>query len=262
MISQADVSRSSGPRFRSRLTLAAAFFGTWLVACVVNSAFAQSNSNQFADRYSPPQTVISKNQMLTPTKALRATDRARKELIHGRLDSAQKQVSQALDIAPHCALALFMQGLIDAQMDHLDKAAISFQEAVNNDPTLGSAYLGLGMVLVRQGHFKNSLIPLDRATAFLPSAWVVYLEIGLANLGLGDIEGALVQATLADRFAENDKHGKSGIALLRAWIQIRLQDIPRARVYLIQAINCDPDGSYTSLARKDFERLQPTGQPK
>ena len=200
--------------------------------------------------------------MLTPTKALRASDRARKQLIHGNIDSAQKQISQALDIAPHCGVALLIQGLIDAQKNHLDEAAVSFQEAINNDPTLGAAYLGFGMVLIGQRDFRNSLIPLDRAAALLPSAWIVYLEIGLAKLGLGDTKGALAQAKLADRFTENDKHGKSGIALLRALIQIGLQDIPQARAYLIQTINYEPQGCYASLARKDLEGLLTPSQPK
>ena len=263
VINQAAVLRRSGPRFRSWLAVAVGLFGTTVAACSVNSVFAQSDPNQLADRYSLQQRTISKNQMLTPEKALRATDRARKELIDGHLDLAQKQISQALDIAPHCGVALSIQGLIDAQMDHLDEAAISFQEAINNDPTLGSAYLGLGMVLIGQGHFRNSLVPLDRATALLPSAWIVYLEIGLANLGIGNTEGALAQANLADSFTDNDKHGKSGVAFLRALIQIRLQDVPHARAYLIQTINYEPHGCYASLARKDFEGLLPHArQPK
>ena len=195
--------------------------------------------------------------MLTPEKALRATDRARKELSHGHLDSAQRKVSQALDIAPHCALALFIQGMIHGQMGHFDQAAKYLQEAINNDPTLGSAYLGLGMVFVDQGQFKNALTPLDRATALLPTAWIVYLENAAAHLGLGDTKRALEQAALADRFAQSDRHGKSGVSLLRALVQRRLQDLPREKSYLIQAISCDPHGPYALLAKKELERFEP-----
>src|SRR3974377_822452 len=63
----------------------------------------RGSSDQFADRGSTAQGFVSTNQLLTPDKALRAVQRAHEYLIRGQIDSAQKEVTRALDIFPHCA---------------------------------------------------------------------------------------------------------------------------------------------------------------
>lgn len=257
MLNQLPVSKRCTEVLGPRSVRAVHIVAIMALAASISSAVAQVDANHFARGKGPEQGIVSKNQLLTPEKALRATDRARDDLAHGHLDAARKQIVRALDVAPHCALALDMQGAIDVQTGRLDEAVTAFQDAIDNDPTLGSAYLGLGMVFVGQGRFKDALTPLDRATAFLPSAWIVYLEIGLAQLGLGNTDHALEQAARAGEFTGSDLSGKSGVSFLRALSQLQLRNMNLARIYLFQTISFDPHGPYAPLARRQLERLQP-----
>ena len=97
-------------------------------------------------RGSPPasQQFVSTNQLLTPEKAQKATERARDALLRGRYEEAQKQVTRALEICPNCAIALTLQGIMKIEGKNYAEAAQTFRQAINADPTLGVAYLGLG----------------------------------------------------------------------------------------------------------------------
>jgi tetratricopeptide (TPR) repeat protein len=164
--------------------------GTLIVACSVQPTCAQIDSADLVDR-SQVRQMVSKNQLLTPGKAMKEAIRAREDFIRGHYESAQKKVDRALVIAPNCAIALTLRGVLDLQNGHTDEATNSFQEAIDNDPTLAAAYMGLAAVLISQKHFKEAVAPLDRATGLLPGFWYTHFQTGLAQLGLVNTEAAL-----------------------------------------------------------------------
>lgn len=170
-----------------------------MLAFSAGFASAQIDSSQFLDR---PQSQynLSVNELLTPKKAQKATEKAREDLIHGRFDSAQREAELALDIFPRCAMALNIQGTVNLRRANYVEAAREFQRAIDADPALGTAYLGLGMAYTSQGRFKEALVPLDRAATFLPSSWTVHFEAALSLLGLREPDTALKEVTFAERF--------------------------------------------------------------
>jgi tetratricopeptide (TPR) repeat protein len=84
---------------------------------------------------------VSVNQLLTPNKAQRATEKAREDLIHGRFESAQREAELALDIFPRCAIALDIQGVANLRRANYADAAREFQRAIDADPALGAAWV-------------------------------------------------------------------------------------------------------------------------
>ena len=230
--------------------------GGLVLVCSAATACAQGDAQQFINRSLKGQQFVSKNQLLTPRKAQRAADRAREDMLHGHPESAQKELTCALDIAPNYAVALATVGALKLQAGNLDEAAKAFQQAVEQDPTLGAAQLGAAMVLIAQGKFKESLTPIDRATTLLPSSWLVHLEAGVAHLGVGNTEAALQEVEFAERFAGPDPEGRSGVTYLRAMVYDALKDPDRAMKYLAETINRDPGGYYAALAKRRVERLQ------
>src|SRR5450432_2560864 len=84
--------------------------GSSLLICPVVSSFAQTDPAQFIGRNSSRPQTVSRNQLLAPAKALRALERARKDINQGRLESAQKEIARALDIAPQYGTAKAVQG--------------------------------------------------------------------------------------------------------------------------------------------------------
>jgi len=195
------------------------------------------------------------NQLLTPSKALRAARDARNDLIAGRIDRAQKEVTRALDLSPGCALALNIQGAIRLEKRQFEEAGEDFRWATKADPALGSAYLGLAMSLVARHLLKDALEPLDHATSLLPGSWLVHFETAITRLGIGDAKAALEQIGYAERFTEKDPERRAGAAYVRGLAYIYLKDYNSAKKHLEDAVTFDPNGYYAPLARGKIQQL-------
>lgn len=220
-------------------------------------SFAQLDPGQFIDRKSSGPQTVSRNELLAPGKAVRAIERARREMINGQLESAQKDITRALGLAPHLAVAKVLQGAIDVETNNYEAATDLFQQAIDDDPALGGAYAGMAVVLIHEGRFKAALPLLDRAEGLLPTAWFVHFAKASAELGLEDIEAALKQADSAERIAGTNSEQRSGVFYLRAMVYVRTKDMETARKQLAEAVASDPGGAYAALAKKELERLQP-----
>jgi tetratricopeptide (TPR) repeat protein len=227
------------------------------ISTLATELFAQGSSSRLLVRTLPGQNTVSANQLLTPGKALRAAQRASNHLIAGRVDQAQMEITRALNISPHCALALNIQGAIHLETQQFENAGEDFHEAIQADSELGSAYVGLGMSLIAQHRLEEALEPLDRAVRLLPGSWLIYFEAALAHLALGDTEAALKQISYAERFTEMDPERKSGTAYMRGMICISQRDVERGMKYLEDAVVFDPNGVYATVALRRLERLRP-----
>ncbi len=229
---------------------------TAILLSSAGSACAQKDSLLPINRNPQGQQFVSTNQLMAPRKAQQATERARQDILRGRLESAREELARALEVAPHYAVALTMLGAVNLQTDNIEGAATAFQQAVNEDPTLGAAYLGSGMVLMAQDKFKEALAPLNRATGLLPGSWYAHMETGLAHVGAGNAAAASKESALAEQFAGTDAERRSGVSYLRAMVSAVMKDSGGARKYLDETINRAPDGFYAALARKTIDRVQ------
>jgi tetratricopeptide (TPR) repeat protein len=235
-------------------TVAAVLLLVW----IAESGLSQVTTNQIADQGFRAQQLVSKNQLLTPQKALKATARAREDLLSGRGESARKEIQRALVISPHCALALSLQGVVSYQDKDYAEASRAFQRSIEEDPTLGAAYVGLGAVLIIQRRFREAFIPLDRAVALLPDSWFPHYQTALAHLGLGEAASGLKEIADGEHFAGEDAETRSGFAYVRALAYLQLKDSGAAKESLQQAVKCSPNGAYAPLAKKRLEQLSPS----
>jgi tetratricopeptide (TPR) repeat protein len=173
----------------------------------------------------------------------------------GHFEQADVLAKRALDIFPHSANALTVEGLLRMNEGKGPEALRIFQEAIRDDPALGVAYLAMGQVYNSQGRFKEALAPLERAAKFLPNEWSVYYETARARLGVGDFQSGLTEITQGERFVGGDSHAKAALSLLHGLAHFHLKDHVRARQYLNQAISSDPKGPYAVYAQNALERL-------
>ena len=226
-----------------------------MVASCALRASAQIDSTEFM-RVSPStQPSVSANQLLTPEKAQKATERAREALLRGRYEEAQKQVTRALEICPNCAIALTLQGIMKIEGKNYAEAAQTFQQAINADPTLGAAYLGLGQAYNSLGRFKEALAPLARLDAILPGAWDAHCETAVAHLGMGESEAALQDIMRAERARRVYRQSRSALSYLRAIARLQMNDYRRAKGDLEEVIEQDPKGEYAMRSRQLLEQL-------
>lgn len=201
------------------------------------------------------QSLVSRNELLPPAKALKATERARIDLLHGRVEPARREIQRALNIAPHCAVALALQGLVHYQDKDYAEASQAFQRSIDEDPTLPVAYMGLATVHLVQGHFREALRPLDRADALLPGIWFTHFQSALAYLGLGESQSGLKEISIAERFIADDPEVASGLAYLRALANLQMKDYVAAKGFLQQAVKNSPNGPYAAFARRKLQQL-------
>jgi tetratricopeptide (TPR) repeat protein len=199
--------------------------------------------------------IVSKNQLLAPEKALRAIKRAHAEIAGGQIERAEKDLAQALEIAPLFAVAKVMQGAIDIDRGNFDAASTLFQQAIDDDPVLGSANVGMAVVLIHEQRFKSALPLLDRAEGLLPGAWFVHFAKAWAQMELGNIDVALKQADFAEQIACTDTGNKSAVSYLPAIAYLHLHDVATAKKYLVEAISRDRGGQYAALADVELEKL-------
>jgi tetratricopeptide (TPR) repeat protein len=226
-----------------------------LLVLSIGFASAQLRPADIPEPDSPSQQFVSVNQLLTPAKAQRATERARREFIQGRLDSALRETERALEIYPRCAAALSIQGAVNLSRTNYAEASRRFQQAIDAEPAFGPAYLGLGMAYTSQGRFKEALIPLDRAASFLPSSWIVYFESAVAHLGLGEPEAALKDISYAARFTGTDPQKRAGISYLRGMANFEMKDYREAQGEFNEAVERDVNGLFAALAKSKLEQL-------
>jgi tetratricopeptide (TPR) repeat protein len=223
----------------------------------IGASLAQVEASPIMNRSSSAPGTVSKNQLLAPSAAVRAVDRARKDIQEGHLESAEKEIAQALHVAPHFAVAWALKGAIDLDRQHYDEATTFFQQALEDDPALGAAYVGMALTLIRQGRYQAALPLLDRAEGLLSGSWFVHYAEGWAQLGSGNIDAAVRQADRAERIAGVDPEKRSGVSYLRGMVSIHTNDLASARLHLADAIALDPSGGYASLAQRKLESLQP-----
>jgi tetratricopeptide (TPR) repeat protein len=229
-----------------------------LLVWIAEPGLSQVTPNPIADQTVRSKQLVSKNQLLTPPKALKATARAREDLLSGRGESARKEIQRALGISPHCALALSLHGVVSYKDKDYAEASRAFQRSIEEDPTLGAAYVGLGAVLIIQRRFREAFIPLDRAVALLPDSWLAHYQTALAHLGLGEAVGSLKEIAEGEHFAGNDAETRSGFAYLRALAYLQLKDPGAAKESLQRAVKSSPNGAYAPLAQKRLEQLSPS----
>jgi len=231
-------------------------FGAVVLALAVRFASCQVDSDLAPRQISTAQAmVVSKGDLRVPLKVQKVIDRAHKELLRGRYELAQNDVQRALDLCPHCALALTFQGIVNLRKGNPSEAASAFQQAIDADPSSGSAYLGMAIILNHQGRFKDAIAPLDRAAPLLTNSWLLHLESAWAHLGIGESLVGLREAISAEGLSEGDPERLAAVAYLRGIAHFQLQDFSGAKRYFEEAVDHDPKGTFAMLAQKRVEQV-------
>ncbi len=101
-------------------------FTSVILTSSLQFAFAQADITVLKDTNPPAQHLVSVNRLLTPEKALNATERAKVAILRGRYEEGQNQLRRALDIFPDCAIALVLQGIIKEGAEISRKPSVFF----------------------------------------------------------------------------------------------------------------------------------------
>ncbi len=198
-------------------------------------------------------TSVSVAQMKVPEKARNAFDKASQAFTEGKFDEAQKQVSKALNLYPHFAEALTLQGLLFLQQKDYARGQAELESAIQFDPNYATAYLALGALFNNVGHYDDAARTLEHSISISPDLWQGYFEMARAYLGEGLYMKALQEANRAQSLGPGNF---APIHLVKAYAMIP-QKLYKDAVRELQAfLSRGPKGHGAEEAQKLLAEAQ------
>jgi tetratricopeptide (TPR) repeat protein len=140
-----------------------------------------------------------------PPKASQLMHRGIGALHSGNLNSAEKQLVAADNLAPNNANLKFLLGYVAMQEGTLDQAQTYLTQATTLAPQFGRALILLGRVELMRGEYADATQTLQRAVSADPGNWVAHHLLAHAYLQQHQNEKARQEAEIAI-----SKGGKDG----------------------------------------------------
>lgn len=202
---------------------------SWFLVQILIVAFSFVLSGSFGCAFgqetsSAMRQTVSVNQLVAPHKARVALARARRALIHGKLDEASSELDRALAAYPTYALAFAVRGSMRIRQSRLEQASNDFQQAIENDPRLGAGYLGLGATYNLLGRFDKALVPLARSVEILPDSWAPHFQIAIAYYHTGQFQAASRELAKAQEIGVSGAEERVAVRQLNAQLALQLNE--------------------------------------
>lgn len=100
--------------------------------------------------------------LLAP-KAKKAIDRALEALSADKVGDAEKDVNEAMRLAPGHPDVLYVEGVVRLKQRKWEDAQAALEKATQIDPTHARAFAALGMALCDEGKFDAAIAPLEKS---------------------------------------------------------------------------------------------------
>jgi len=127
----------------------------------------------------PGVTVIAPGGPLLAPKAKESLDKALQDLGSGKIDQAQKHLSQAMKLAPNHPDVLYVQGVVHLRLHNWTEAESVLEKATQLDPKHARAYSALGMAFCNEGKYDAAVEPLEKSVQLNPAiGWETQWTLG------------------------------------------------------------------------------------
>jgi thioredoxin-like negative regulator of GroEL len=196
--------------------------------------------------------------LLAP-KAQEAFNKGLQALSQDNLKDAQKQVAEAMKLAPGHPDVLYVQGVLFLKENKNSEAQEVLLKATQLDPKHAHAFAALGMTYVNEGKYDTAISPLEISTQLEPANWDA--ERTLAEAYYRD--GRYPEALKAAQDALAKANGKAPeIELLVAESQVAVGRYEDAGATLRGFLQKHGDRPEAAKAKKWLERLKADGKIK
>lgn len=197
----------------------------------------------------------SAGPLLAP-KAKEAFEKSLEALRDNKLDKAQKQIDEALKLAPSHPDVLYVQGVIFLRRAQWDKAQAVLEKATQLDPKHTRALSALGMAFVDAGKYPEAVAPLQQALALDPSAWEAHWALGKAYYAQGQYDQAVVESQEALKQSKGGPQAELLVAQALTAVG-RYEDSAQT---LREFLKSHPDDPSVALAKRWLQRLAADGK--
>lgn len=195
---------------------------------------------------------VSVAQMRVPEEARKFLHKAEEAASKEKLDEAQKRVEQALQIYPHYAGALTLQGILKLDSHNYDAARRDMEQAIQYDSSYPLAYIALGATYNMLSRWDDAVQTLQHGLGLNPSSWQGYFELGKSYIGKSDYNSALKNLSMAQNLAPK----YSLVHLLKAHALLGLKDYADAMSELEAYLQREPNGAQSAQARETLGKVK------
>ena len=157
-----------------------------------------------------------------------ALDIARHYYEAGRLQQAEQQFQQILQVDPNQVDALHLLGVIAGQTGRYDVAVEHLRATLQQKPDFAAAHNNLGNVFILQGKLPEAVASFRQAVHCQPDFAVAHSNLGNALRELGQLEEAIASLREALRLCPNSAEARDNLALAMQK-QRQLEDEGKAR---------------------------------
>lgn len=158
-------------------------------------------------------TSVPGPPILAP-KAQKAVTKALDDIGTRKLSDAEKQVGEALRLAPSHPDVLYVRGVLSLEERQWDTAQAALEKATQIDPRHARAFAALGMVLCDEGKYALAIPPLEKSLQLKPDAdWETLWALGKADYHQARYDDAL---KMSQKAFDNSNGKAPEIALLVA----------------------------------------------
>ncbi len=203
------------------------------------------------------QAGVPGRPILAP-KAKEALDKGLLALSADKTGEAEKQIAQAVKLAPGHPDVLYAQGVLGLKQKKFAEAQSALEKATQVDPGHARAFAALGMALCDQGKYEGAIVPLEKSLQLdAAGAWETRWALAKAYYQHARYEDAvkMAQGALAGSGGREPK-----IALLVAQSLTAVGEYEDAARMLREFVREHGDRNEAVTARRWLESLAADGK--
>jgi len=214
------------------------------------------------DIYMQPESGSADNAMgtggpLLAPKAKEALDKALQALRDNKLEEAEKQLKEAMRLAPGHPDVLYLQGVLYLRQNKLSEAQKTLEKAAQVNPNNARTLAALGTALSNQGKFEEAIVPLEKSLQLSAGGWETHWTLAKAYY----YHKQYVEALKTSQQALVESHGKAPeIELLVAQSLTAVGRYEDSAQALREFLKNHDDNPEAATAKRWLERLNAAGK--
>jgi tetratricopeptide (TPR) repeat protein len=195
--------------------------------------------------------------LLLAPKAKESLDKALQALRDNKLEEAEKQLKEAMRLAPGHPDVLYLQGVLFLRQNKWVDAQKILEKAAQVNPDNARTLAALGTALSNQGKYEEAIVPLEKSLQLNAGSWETHWTLAKAYYYHKRYDEAL--KTSQEALAES--HGKAPeIELLVAQSLTAVGRYEDSAQALRNFLNNHGENPEAGTAKRWLERLTAAGK--
>jgi len=208
-------------------------------------------------RDSAPEALGNAGRPVLAPKSKEFLDKAFEALNENKLDQAEKNISEASNLAPNHPDVLYLQGVILLRRGQAAQAQTVLEKTTQIDPQNARAFTALGMAFINENKYDLAMAPLKQSIQLDPANWETHWTLARALYRQENFDACLLEAQQA--FSQS-RGSEPAIELLIAQSQTAVVKFEDSADTLRTFLRTHPNDKGAATARRWLDRLVADGK--